>query len=295
MTAQTTLPVTANPKPQVSIGMPVYNGAKFVREALDSLLKQTFSDFELVISDNASTNDTETICREYAAKDHRIRYLRQAQNLGAVANFKCVLDEAVGEYFMWAAADDVWDPKWIATLLPISTSDQCIAFGTLQTIDSNGNPMQHPANRRNFSYTGSRVNRRLKYFSQPAFLGKANPIYGVYPRCLITPDALCVLSSEKTGSDMLFIYQLLTKAEIKSCQEVLLYKRIHEDCAGGGMRRSAGTRNLLTKMLLFVRHLVLNQYQNVKAYRTLSTPAEQFIQFLSFPAILAYSMAMQIH
>ena len=102
---------------QISIGMPVYNGAKFIREALNSLLGQTFTDFELIISDNASTDETETICREYAAKDVRIKYVRQVENLGAVANFKYVLDFATGEYFMWAAADDVWDQKWIEKLL----------------------------------------------------------------------------------------------------------------------------------------------------------------------------------
>ena len=93
--------------------MPVYNGAKFIREALDSLLAQTFTDFELIISDNASTDGTESICREYADKDKRVRYVRQAQNLGAAANFKFVLDDAVGEYFMWAAADDVWLPTFV--------------------------------------------------------------------------------------------------------------------------------------------------------------------------------------
>lgn len=100
--------------PQVSIGMPVYNGAKFIHEALDSLLAQTFTDFELIISDNASTEETEAICREYVAKDARIRYVRQSTNLGASANFQFVLDEAVGEYFMWAAADDVWLPDYIS-------------------------------------------------------------------------------------------------------------------------------------------------------------------------------------
>ena len=93
--------------PRVSIGMPVFNGDKFIREALDSLLAQTFTDFELIISDNASTDRTEAICREYAERDKRIRYVRQAENLGPAANFRFVLDEAVGEYFMWAAADDL--------------------------------------------------------------------------------------------------------------------------------------------------------------------------------------------
>ena len=99
--------------PQVSIGMPVFNGEKFICEALDSLLAQTFTDFELIISDNASTDGTEAICGEYAAKDSRIRYVRQAENLGPAANFKYVLDVAVGEYFMWAAADDLWAPNFI--------------------------------------------------------------------------------------------------------------------------------------------------------------------------------------
>jgi len=110
-------PVTGKPIPRVSIGMPVYNGEKFIRDALDSLLAQTFTDFELIISDNASTDDTEAICRGYAAKDARIRYVRQAENLGAAANFKFVLDEAVGEYFMWAAHDDVFFEHHLAVLV----------------------------------------------------------------------------------------------------------------------------------------------------------------------------------
>ena len=94
--------------PQVSIGMPVYNGESLIREALDSLLAQNFTDFELIISDNASTDGTEAICQEYTANDTRIRYVRQAENRGATANFQFVLDEAVGKYFMWAGDDDYW-------------------------------------------------------------------------------------------------------------------------------------------------------------------------------------------
>lgn len=99
--------------PEVSIGMPVYNGESFIRIALDSLLGQTFADFELIISDNASSDKTEEICREYARRDSRIRYVRQAENQGPTANFLFVLDEAKGEYFMWAAADDVRSPDYL--------------------------------------------------------------------------------------------------------------------------------------------------------------------------------------
>lgn len=132
-------PATAKPKPQVSIGMPVYNGAKFIREALDSLLAQTFIDFELIISDNASTDGTEAICREYAAEDQRIRYVRQAQNLGAAANFKYVLDEAVGEYFMWAAHDDRRHPIALKRMIETfnENSDAGLVFSNMYSMDLN--------------------------------------------------------------------------------------------------------------------------------------------------------------
>lgn len=108
---------SAKRAPKVSIGMPVYNGEPFIREALNSLLSQTFSDFELIISDNTSTDNTEKICREFELKDARVRYLRQKENIGAPANFKFVLDEAVGDYFMWAAADDLQEPEFIELLV----------------------------------------------------------------------------------------------------------------------------------------------------------------------------------
>lgn len=110
--------------PKVSIGMPVYNGEIFIREALDSLLAQAATDFELIISDNASTDATATICREYASKDTRIRYIRQAVNRGATANFQFVLDQSVGEYFMWAAHDDRWDCRYIEECLRVLADDQ---------------------------------------------------------------------------------------------------------------------------------------------------------------------------
>lgn len=104
--------------PSVSIGMPVYNGENYISEALDSLLAQTFTDFELIISDNASTDGTQAICEAYARKDGRIRYLRQDKNLGFGNNFEYVLDYSTGKYFMWAAHDDMWAPNWLEILVP---------------------------------------------------------------------------------------------------------------------------------------------------------------------------------
>jgi len=100
-------------KPKLSIGMPIYNAEKFLQNRLDSLLSQTFTDFELIISDDASTDSTPHICREYIKKDKRIQYIRQEKNIGMSANFYFVLHEAKGEYFFWAAQDDVTLPGFI--------------------------------------------------------------------------------------------------------------------------------------------------------------------------------------
>lgn len=99
--------------PKVSIGVPVYNGAKTLPTMLDCLLAQTFGDFEIFISDNASTDQTEAICKAYAARDSRIRYFRQPKNLGAEGNFRFVLDEARAPYFMWSATDDTRSPEYL--------------------------------------------------------------------------------------------------------------------------------------------------------------------------------------
>lgn len=102
-----------NQTPRVSIGLPVYNGAAFLAEALDSLLAQTFRDFELLVSDNASTDATAAICRERAAHDERMRYIRNETNVGAMRNFNNVFALARGEYFKWAAHDDLHEPAYL--------------------------------------------------------------------------------------------------------------------------------------------------------------------------------------
>lgn len=104
----------------VSIGLPTRNQAKFLKRSLDLLLFQTYSNFEIIISDNASSDETQSVCEEYARKDVRIQYFRQERNLGegAAHNFDFVRRKAQGEYFMWAA-DDWWHPKFIETLKTI--------------------------------------------------------------------------------------------------------------------------------------------------------------------------------
>jgi glycosyltransferase involved in cell wall biosynthesis len=104
--------------PKVSIGLPVYNGEHYLRDAIESIINQTYQNFELIICDNASTDQTEAICTQYATKEPRIRYYRHAQNIGATANFNRTFELARGIYFKWAAHDDLLEPTYL---------EQCVA------------------------------------------------------------------------------------------------------------------------------------------------------------------------
>jgi glycosyltransferase involved in cell wall biosynthesis len=94
--------------PRLSVGLPVYNGENYVAESLEALLGQSYEDFELIISDNASTDGTADICRRYARQDSRVRYIRQPQNIGLARNHNCLVGEARGELFKWASHDDLY-------------------------------------------------------------------------------------------------------------------------------------------------------------------------------------------
>lgn len=126
--------------PKVSIGLPVYNGEKYLREAIDSILAQTFTDFELIISDNASTDSTEMICREYEATDSRIRYLRNEKNIGGSNNHNRVFELSRGQYFHWFSDDDLYAPEFLAKSVKVLDEDSSISlcFSTFNVIDENG-------------------------------------------------------------------------------------------------------------------------------------------------------------
>ena len=100
-------------KPRVSIGLPVYNAERFLEQALDGILAQTYTDFELVICDNASTDATQAICQRYAARDSRVKYHRNPENIGVSRNFNRTFELSSGEYFKWCCHDDIPAPTFL--------------------------------------------------------------------------------------------------------------------------------------------------------------------------------------
>ncbi len=127
--------------PTVSVGLPVFNGERYLDEAIRSVLSQTFADLELVIADNASTDSTEEICRRHSAVDARVRYVRNDRNLGAAPNYNLTLDLASGRYFKWLAHDDVCLPDFVRVCVETldANSDIVLAYPTPVDIDEDGN------------------------------------------------------------------------------------------------------------------------------------------------------------
>lgn len=114
--------------PRVSIGLPVYNGERYLEEALDALLAQTYTDFEIIISDNCSTDGTATISQRYAEHDPRIRYIRKTQNSGAVENFNSIVALARGKFFKWAAHDDLIEPTYLERCMEVLEADDTVVL-----------------------------------------------------------------------------------------------------------------------------------------------------------------------
>ncbi|MHA7924514.1 MAG: glycosyltransferase family 2 protein [Marinobacter sp.] len=125
---------------KISVGLPVFNGEKYLSIAIESILSQTYADFELIISDNASTDGTESICRAYADTDSRIKYYRNTKNIGLYQNFNRVFDLSNGDYFKWASCDDVCKPDLISRCKDVLDLDPeiVLTYAKATFIDEHG-------------------------------------------------------------------------------------------------------------------------------------------------------------
>lgn len=270
------------PTPKVSIGLPVYNGGRFIREALESLGRQTYDAFELIVSDNASTDGTETICREFAERDSRVRYVRQARNVGAAANFEFVLRLARGTYFMWAACDDLWDREWIAALVSLLEANEgAIAYGQLRTIDEDGQPLAHDADGRRFEYACLHpACRQASYYLEYEGLGKANPVYALMPRELLAAHFSKEIFGRPFG-DCVLLFRLLAHARLISHTAVSHFKRI--PAAGGGAMATASVPQQLATGVRKLLGTVAWALKAALAYRGAARRSDWIVLTLAIP------------
>ena len=216
--------------PVLTIGMPVYNRERFIGQAIDSLIRQSFKDFVILISDNCSTDNTPIICRKYASLDNRVKYFRQSKNIGMVENFQFVLDICETKYFMWAASDDLWSPNWIDELIKTISPGYC-AIGLVKYIDLQGEPIHGPALSLRFD-SPIQILRRIK------FLWVRNPflVYGLFNSKDIKLDWRPILGTYERGyfnyrhnGDIYLCYSILKNLRVSLSNTCTRYNRIHPE------------------------------------------------------------------
>jgi glycosyltransferase involved in cell wall biosynthesis len=221
---QVSLVMPSSPSPIISIGVPVYNGSRFLRGALESFLGQSFSDIELIISDNASTDATEDICREFAMRDARIRYVRQAVNIGAMRNWNFVAKQARGRFFKWSSANDYCSPDMLAHCFAAMEPDPRIVLCFPRTC---------LVDQETGSLTEYEEDIELMEDSPYERFGKVreslrlnNPLIG-----LIRTDSLLRtrLNRVYPGGDMVLTAELALSGRFLLLPEILLYRRVGQE------------------------------------------------------------------
>jgi glycosyltransferase involved in cell wall biosynthesis len=211
-------------KPRLSIGMPVFNGERYIGCALDSILQQEFEDFELIISDNASTDKTQSICLGYEAQDSRIHYYRNKKNIGAPANYNKAFLLSSGDYFKWAAHDDVMAPSYFAKCVNVLDGDSSIVLchSKVGRIDEDGNIV---GNFDDYSLGNMDSRKAHKRFSD--MIGASNTgltLMGVVrAKCL----AKTALHGHYIGADLNLTAELSLMGRIHEIQEYLFFRRDH--------------------------------------------------------------------
>jgi glycosyltransferase involved in cell wall biosynthesis len=150
--------------PLVSVGLPVYNAERYLSQALDSLLGQDYANLEVIVSDNASADGTEAICRTYAQRDARLQYHRAEHNKGAVWNFNRVFELAGGEYFMWSAHDDLRDPRYVSACVAAlrARPDAVLCCTDIRFVDEDGREIEVPPHVAGIRPAGETVRGRLR-------------------------------------------------------------------------------------------------------------------------------------
>jgi len=237
----------------VSIGLGTKNRAQYIKEALDSLLAQTYGNFELVISDNASTDDTQRICEEYARKDRRIKYMRQKSDIGHARNFDFLKENAKGEYFMWASDDDKWEPTFVEKCLAALDADPgaIVAMVNFAHFDDLGRTKkENPA--LFFPFKKDLYGRLKEFIMLPIFSGgKSAPMFGIWRRERV---ADCKFE-DKQFLDFDFVFRCLTKGYFTLVNEVLFYKRtkvfVLDPNPGAFMRIKRVLSSIKVKFVLF--------------------------------------------
>ena len=211
--------------PNVSIGFPVYNGGNYIKEAINSILSQTYTDFEMIISDNGSTDNTMEICNSYAIKDLRIRYYRNNINKGGAWNFNNVFRFAIGKYFIWACHDDVWNSNLLERYVNAFSEmpDIISCYSRTTFINEHGEPLFSVVGRPdlNIASPHQRFRLFLKYHSPT---NECSQVLGLFRIDVLRKTPLI---GKYPSSDMILLGEIALRGKSHEVKNCLLIRRDH--------------------------------------------------------------------
>jgi glycosyltransferase involved in cell wall biosynthesis len=244
--------------PLVTIGMPVYNGTPHLQQALTALVEQTFTDVEILISDNASTDGTADLCRSFAARYPQIRYSRNDENVGAIRNFAIVLERARGKYFMWAAHDDRWDARFVELLVAKLEAEPraVLAAPTVLHTNEDGSLRAEAPDR---APPGNSQQANLKQFyhdHSPSW------IYGLYRVEWLRAHVDEIREYPIWGGDVIWLADVVQRFDVVGAQDAFLFKRL---------RRSGYSPRSARMAVVFWSYMAWHLSRN--AWRRASTTA----------------------
>jgi glycosyltransferase involved in cell wall biosynthesis len=206
-----------NNSPKVTIGLPVYNGdKKGLRQSIESILGQDYSNIELVISDNASTDGTSGVCQEFAAKENRVRYYRNETNIGANKNFLRALDLCTSAFFKWAEHGDVHEPSYISSCMKKMLEDDAIVLCYPRTRAIHENGVSEIANDHVNAMDDSPVERYVHVISELCY---CNAFYGIYRTSVVRE--LKLWDTECRGPDVVMMAEIALKGKILQIDDIL--------------------------------------------------------------------------
>ncbi|MFC1780893.1 glycosyltransferase family 2 protein [Planctomycetota bacterium] len=215
-------------QPLVSVGIPTYNRPEYLKRTLDRIVSQSYKNLEIIVSDNCSTDkQVQKVAREFASKDHRIKYHIQNKNMGASQNFKFVLQKATGKYFMWAADDDDWNEKFIETGIETLLADSFYQawFCSVDQIDNQRRTILEPPSLSCFSSTKNKRADIVKYLHAPKIMMVDCITYSIFERDALLNVAHYLFNDPRGYCDQ-FRMAFLTRYNIIISSSILFHKCI---------------------------------------------------------------------
>ena len=208
--------------PLVTIGIPVFNGEEYLSRALGSVINQTYQNLEIIISNNLSTDSTQSIVSWFARKDDRIKTYSQCENIGPIKNFQFTLEKSNGKYFMWLSHDDFLDQFFIERALNEFENGVVMVTSEIAGINENGGLISAPLK---YKFDGGKLLRLVSYFLIEESHGKANLIYSLF-HSEIAKKYIFTAPKNNYGFDMQFVFYLLSCGKLKQLTYLGFFKYV---------------------------------------------------------------------